>query len=310
MWIHPANLDPRRLVWNLARFGITPARLVRRLSGRCGTRVLCICIPKAGTHLLERILCLHPCLARTWCRTIRPRYFSKARVLRLISKLRRGRVLFAHQAFDADILQAARQRGIKVLFMIRDPRDVVISSTDFIERVRAHPFHDRYMQESNRRDRYLLTINGDPSAGLSPLARTYRNYGDWLDQADLTIKFETLIDDSGCAQAETLVELFKTLGLPVAHPQAEQMAAQTVSKQSLTFNRGTKGRWRERFDPELLQAFTKSAHDILVRYGYETRPVHVPGSHGGEPPLPRPPDGLTGRQVCGNGAAHSSGGDT
>ena len=54
----------RRLAWDLRRFGLTPRALGWRLCPGERPRILCLSIPKAGTHLLERVLCLHPGLYR------------------------------------------------------------------------------------------------------------------------------------------------------------------------------------------------------------------------------------------------------
>ena len=41
--------------WTLERFGFTPAKLARRAAPGKGPKVFCVSVPKAGTHLLERL---------------------------------------------------------------------------------------------------------------------------------------------------------------------------------------------------------------------------------------------------------------
>jgi len=46
----------RRFAWDLERFGLTPGKLVAHVINRTEPRVVVISVPKAGTHLVERIL--------------------------------------------------------------------------------------------------------------------------------------------------------------------------------------------------------------------------------------------------------------
>jgi len=49
-----------RHAWTFRRFGLSPRKLVARIGNRTEPPILCVSLPKAGTHLLERALCLHP----------------------------------------------------------------------------------------------------------------------------------------------------------------------------------------------------------------------------------------------------------
>ena len=59
-----------RAWWDLQRFGLTPDKLPRRVHNPQAPPVFLISIPKSGTHLLERALCLHPLLYRRLERTL------------------------------------------------------------------------------------------------------------------------------------------------------------------------------------------------------------------------------------------------
>ena len=66
----PAAAWVSRQAWTLERFGLSPGKLPKRLSDQGAPRVFCVSIPKSGTHLLERALCLHPALYRKLVPTI------------------------------------------------------------------------------------------------------------------------------------------------------------------------------------------------------------------------------------------------
>src|SRR4029077_11678276 len=86
--------------WSLERFGMSPAKLRYRVWDPGAPKVLCVSIPKAGTHLLERAICLHPKLYRKLLPTV-----SDENVHRwgghsgLIAKMHPGLVVTAHLRF-------------------------------------------------------------------------------------------------------------------------------------------------------------------------------------------------------------------
>lgn len=270
MMFHPANFHPRRILWNLCKFGLTPSKLWQRRS--CGSvkGILCVCIPKAGTHLLERILCLHPCLSRKPCRTIRSRWFSKERTLRIIGSIRPGQIALAHLPFHEDVLRTAREHGTKILFLVRDPRDVVLSMVHFIERWPRHPRHARLQEEQTRRDRYLLTIRGDPSADLRSIGDIYREYEPWLLEADLTIRFEDLLDQRGAVRTTVVSQVFHAVGIHLTPDIQQNIVRHAVSRASLTFDKGMQGGWKHVFDEKLLSTFREATGSILTDYGYDS----------------------------------------
>jgi hypothetical protein len=116
-----------RNAWTLERFGLTPSKLSRRIADRGAPRVLCVSIPKAGTHLLERALCLHPRLYRKLLPTITNSSLRRWDGLDgLLAKVRPGEVIASHLRFDPAFPDVVDRRGVAVIFLVRDPRDLVI----------------------------------------------------------------------------------------------------------------------------------------------------------------------------------------
>src|SRR5207237_5238920 len=86
--------------WTLRRFGLTPGKLVRRASDRDAPRVFCVSIPKAGTHLLERALCLHPRLYRKLLPTVADDNIGRwCGFDNLLRRIRPGEVVASHLRF-------------------------------------------------------------------------------------------------------------------------------------------------------------------------------------------------------------------
>jgi len=59
----------KEILWNARRFGITPDKWSARLFPK-EIRLMTISIPKTGTHLLERVICLHPVFYRRIMKTL------------------------------------------------------------------------------------------------------------------------------------------------------------------------------------------------------------------------------------------------
>src|SRR5688572_2400184 len=111
--------------WTLQRFGMTPGKLRHRAFDRSAPTVFCDSIPKAGTHLLERALCLHPRLYRK----VRPTV-GDGNVVRwhgldgVLDGLRPGQVVVSHLSFQPGYPRVLDAHGVASVFLVRDPRDI------------------------------------------------------------------------------------------------------------------------------------------------------------------------------------------
>src|SRR5262249_47770326 len=93
----PAAAWVSRQRWTLERFGLSPGKLPRRIADPGAPRVFCVSIPKSGTHLLERALCLHPALYRKFVPTVSGENIGKWNGLEgLVGRIRPGQVVVSH----------------------------------------------------------------------------------------------------------------------------------------------------------------------------------------------------------------------
>jgi hypothetical protein len=100
----PAALARRR--WTLERFGLTPRKFVARVRNRTEPRVLCVSLPKAGTHLLERALCLHPRMYRRFIPTVSEGRLTGSHSFNaLLDSLHPGQIVLCHLAFTPEYRQ-------------------------------------------------------------------------------------------------------------------------------------------------------------------------------------------------------------
>ncbi len=135
--------------WTAQRFGLTPRKLAGRVA-RAGVlpRVLVVSLPKAGTHLVERAVCLHPRLYRRFLPTLNPENVGRRGLAGVVRAQRPGQVVVAHLPFDP--AYPALLADVKTLFVIRDPRDMAVSLAHYIESRGDHPLHFAYSERPGR----------------------------------------------------------------------------------------------------------------------------------------------------------------
>jgi len=263
----------RRWWWTLRRFGLSPDKLGPRLTNRAEPKVLCVSVPKAGTHLLERALCLHPRLYRKLVGTVRTRHLRKwGSVGPVLDRLRPGQVLMTHLHHTPELEEALRARDIRTVFLVRDPRDVVVSEANYLARRRDHRLHDLFAAQVTPKDKLLLVIRGDPAQGAVSIGRKLERYSGWLDSGAAVVRFEDLIGAAGggedSRQLGALRAIYGHLGLAADEATLRAIQAELHSEESPTFHKGAIGAWRKAFDQEVAEAFRAETDGLPARYGY------------------------------------------
>lgn len=262
-----------RGLWALNRFGMSPGKLPARAFNRDQPRILSVSVPKSGTHLVERALCLYPRLYRRVLPTVKSNNLSRRHDLdHLLSRVRPGQIVVAHLPFQPHYPAVIAERRVSALFLIRDPRDIVISEAHYVAGTRSHKGHELFARQTTFRDMVLLVIRGDEEHGWLPLAEKLARYEGWLDSGAHVMRFEDLIGSAGGGddrrQAASLRGMFDYLSLDADDAFVASVGDRLFSKNSPTFRKGAIGGWREHFDPEIQEAFDSTAGRYLAHYGY------------------------------------------
>ena len=256
--------------WTAERFGVTPRKLFARATQSGLPEVLCVSLPKAGTHLVERAVCLHPGMHRRILPTLNPENVGPEGLGGVLAKLRPGQVLLAHLPFDAAYPALLGRDGVKTLFVVRDPRDIAVSLAHYIGGRDDHPLHFVYSARPDQRSRIELAILGDAEVRppAPPLESLLAGFAGWLESGALVVRFEELIGARGGgkddAQARAVDDIYAYLGVKPGKRVAERL----FSTASPTFRAGQIGQWREAFDPELEALFEREAGRWMEVYGY------------------------------------------
>lgn len=256
-------------------------------------RVLMVGPPKSGTHLLSDCLSLMPKMMFSGRHFALSEFFSEpdgpskepqpsppldtARLRKYLQRCPRGMFVTAHARFDQRLKDLSDELRFKRILLLRDPRDVAVSRTFYLQRDTLHQ-HYRYYTESLKNDRERLTVSirgfEENGRSLPSIGETFDRYLSWLnDPATLVVRFEDLIGPRGGGREEKQLEEIKRIGTFVGRPldpeQVHQIAEKMYGKGSLTFRKGTSGDWRNHFDDAHRRLFDETAGDILVKLGYE-----------------------------------------
>ena len=261
--------------WTLTRFGLSPAKLIRRIANRDEPRILCVTIPKSGTHLLERVLCLHPRLYRKIVPTLgEPRVLRRGGFAAVLDSLRAGQIAVGHLSYRPDRPRSIEERGVRCIFLVRDPRDMVVSRAFYVVADPKHPLREQFLREPDPAKRVRSAIAGD--GGWPSIDKRLRDFAGWLDSGALVVRFEDLVGPAGggdsARQEATLRRIFAHVGVPTSDTQLARIQRRAFSETSPTFRRGSTGEWRRYFDEDTKDLFREAVGDLLARYDYEFEP--------------------------------------
>jgi hypothetical protein len=196
-----------------------------------------------------------------------------------------GDVVHGHDWKTPELVQILKNNGIKVILLIRDPRDQLVSRVFHIRRVTRHPWHQQ-MKALSLEDALMLCIEGREEEGL-PGARTMIELGQsWiLGGADeICVRYEDCHKDpqrefrrvvshlgidinDAFLQLIVARNLFERLtnGRKFWRPRRRKGQADPNSH----FRKGITGDWKNHLEESHIHKFKEVAGDKLIELGYE-----------------------------------------
>ena len=256
-------------------------------------RIFVSSVPKAGTHLLMKVFDSFPGARFSGV------HFMKRRILlddpdipeqspnvdwglaRLVldRAAKNGQYVTSHIWGHDELIELLDELGYASIFVVRDPRDIVVSTAAYISRLGRHMHHRRFVQEfPTEAEQHLAIINGYPPGpkgpGRLPLREKLEGFAPWLNApGTLCCRYEDLIGKRGggsrVTQLRSIEEIGRTIGVQLSARGAERIADQAWSEMSATFRAGRTGEWRTRFDEPTREAFRNSiSTELLAAYGY------------------------------------------
>jgi sulfotransferase 6B1 len=242
--------------------------------------------PKSGTHLLTQILQAFPQIGPAVDSGL-PAVVTYAGdsgaeqpLANILGDLRRykpGDIGYGHLHARPEVVHLLCEEGFAAYFILRDPRDVVVSHVYYVtEMAPGHVHHTYYTQELHTFEERLRTsILGLPDSSIPfpDIAARFEPYLGWLNRSEvLTLQFEVLVQRPTEAIREILqFAVQRGFPLSTSPESARDTLLQAINPaRSPTFRSGKTGGWRDKFTPEMTSLFKTVAGDLLIRLGYES----------------------------------------
>jgi hypothetical protein len=240
-------------------------------------------MPKSGSHLIIQVLQglthLGPFVNPGFPpvnRTEDNRKLPLEAVLANIHAMRPGDIGYGYLQAREPFIEAVNKPGKAMVFVYRDPRDMIVSHVFYAtEMHRGHGMH-RYYTEVLRtmEQRICAAIEGVDEEGveLSNIKEKYERYLGWLQiPGILSLRFEDLILDRDNALV-CLLNYLEQRGFSPKMTQEQSVLAlkkAIAPSRSGTFRKGKPGNWREYFTPANKTLFKEVAGNLLIALGYE-----------------------------------------
>ncbi|MGW8251664.1 MAG: hypothetical protein ACWGO1_13545 [Anaerolineales bacterium] len=241
--------------------------------------------PKSGTHLLTQVLQGFaqlgpavdsglPAIVTYNGSTGRERPVSQ--IQNDLQRLLPGDIAYGHLHALSPVIAQLSQPGSASYFILRDPRDVVVSHVHYVTEIEtSHIHHTYYTQELKDFDQRLRTsILGLPGelVPFPDISQRFAPYLGWLKRPEvLILRFEDFLQDQERALSMVLEHAVQR-GFPLAVDRREaihRLADSIDPQRSPTFRSGKIGGWKTSFSPENKQLFKDVAADLLIQLGYE-----------------------------------------
>jgi hypothetical protein len=242
--------------------------------------------PKSGTHLLTQVLAgftrLGPAVnsglpAVVTYEGSSGRERTPAEILGDLARLQPGDIAYGHLHAQPETIEFLTQPGFTTYFILRDPRDVVVSHVHYVTEMEpGHILHAYYTQELHSFEERLRTsILGLPESSFSfpDIRQRFEPFLGWLEQPQvLTLQYEELILERSRGLERILEHAVRGgFFLSISRQDALKILENSIDPQrSPTFRSGKVGGWQKHFSPENRRLFKEVSGDLLIRLGYES----------------------------------------
>ena len=196
---------------------------------------------------------------------------------------RKGQYCTVHFPAADPVFAALEEFEFASLFVVRDPRDIVVSHAYYVAGLERHFLHEYYTRVLRTpEDRLLASIVGVPGSAGRPLLPSIgsrlASYAGWLHHPlTLVLKFEDLVGAAGggdeSSQRRAIDDIAQHINRPLDEVQRRRVVAGVHTKDSATLRRGVIGDWQNHFTDEHHAAFAEVAGPQLAEWGYGTDPV-------------------------------------
>lgn len=260
---------------------------VKVSSRREGPIVYINSVPKAGTHLITSELNRLNLATNSWLH-INTRWVNKktkkrvplrefelnlSRFEQLIEKVPQGTYFSSHLPYSKELDEFIGESAFRSIFVIRDPRDVLVSSYFYIMNLKRHPAHNFFLSLPNDISRYQALLYGHPEyKTMEPLEDSYKAFSQWTASRNvLTVRFEDLIGAVGGGSDQSRLDILKKMAKHI-DPNLKTMYSDrellTTQRKSATFRAGKVSTWRQSVPKNLVLEIEEACENMVKKLGY------------------------------------------
>lgn len=260
------------------------------------TPIFATTIPKSGTHLLLRAIELISSRHRIWTKQQKNETLTDYRLREyfpehkhLLSWLPHIRSGFFHQHLEhsAEYETFFKKHDAKLFFILRDPRDVLVSRVFYLKAGKRKQFPFKHLSLDELLSALIGSLNDSPKgmkswvdglvtdkASICNIAHLYHNFLPWIQASNCyTTRFESLVGSKGGGsdelQLQEVVNIAHHLGISLPDKEAERIAHRLFGDRLGTFRKGQIGSWKKHFKEHHKEQFKKVAGQLLIDLGYE-----------------------------------------
>ena len=199
-----------------------------------------------------------------------------SRLMKKLKRLQDMEYISAHSRFSSHLHFLFRLSGAKVIQMIRDPRDIVVSHAFYCADTPSHLLYPFY-RPMDFVDRLNFSISGGKTPQgyyLEDIGQRVQGMHGWLEQEDvLTVRFESLVGALGGAISRFNKLRFQGLpvfwGVQITDVQVANIQEKVFGAPGRTFRRGKIGSWKEYFKDQHIQMYNALAAEPTEKWGYQ-----------------------------------------
>ena len=250
-------------------------------------RIICNSFPKAGTHLLLEV-------ARyilgdgDWYKEDEIKFPKEGEnaffglIDERIEKYSNNFAIKGHIPWSKTIEHGLIERGFFILFIVRDPRDIIGSTYRWLTDLRKDWEISQYLNCLPDEVRLSIIINGMPILEPfnldnhyiywdKPLPERYENLLGWMESKNsYLVKYEYLNGDQGLENKRIIIDnILDFLGITNTTEEYQEILNNLMSKtknsKSKTFHTGSSGTWLNYFNRYHKKAFVKLGGESLVK---------------------------------------------
>ena len=191
-----------------------------------------------------------------------------------VKNLKEKEYMKGHTCYSDNLYEILKKNDIKILQLIRDPRDVLVSAAHYIPKNSSH-YLNRYFKDLSFDEQLQFLLKGGKvdNIYIESFFRTLYMIDEWIDKPNvLTIKFEEIIGQKGGgtieSQESNIKKICEFLNINIQEINMEQLIKNLYGG-SHTFRKGKIGTWEEEVNDEMKKLINKNLNFFIKKWGYQ-----------------------------------------